>query len=156
MFREFNRRGEAYPVWVYKPYKIDGRKKKTYKVKDGLVFNELGRVGKQVLSTDVKELRREGWKLLDELTTPVIEKPLVVEPQNNPPEPTKGDTTIEALLKGEGLNFSSFLRAHGKKHNDPKIRKEERPEYNELLEYYQDKYKDRIYKQGHDWFLRDK
>jgi hypothetical protein len=163
MFQELNRKGEPYQTWVYKPFKIDGRKKKVYKVKEGTVFNEIGKIGRQVLSTQVRALQKEGWKLHDDLIAPVIETPVAekvveIEPPKKlePDCKASEDTVAERLLKGEGLNFSSFIRALGKDHKDQKVRKDMRGEYNEILEYHQDKHKDKIYKQGHDWFLKDK
>jgi len=85
---------------------------------------------------------------------PVAEKVVkTVVPAKIEPEPTKKeDTVAEKLLKGEGLNFSSFIRAHGKNHKDQRIKKELRPYYDAILKDYEGK----IYKQGHDWFLKDK
>jgi hypothetical protein len=108
----------------------------------------------------VSELEKDGWvdnpaKIRE---NPDAEKAIAKDPVKKPELDCKAseDTVAERLLKGEGLNFSSFIRAHGKNHKDQKVRKDMRGEYNEILEYHQDKHKDKIYKQGHDWFLKDK
>jgi hypothetical protein len=116
--------------------------------------------GKVFLRKDIEDLD-ESWvdnpaKLKDEKID--AEKTIAKEPPTKPVAESVSDTdtVAEKLLKGEGLNFSSFIRAHSKDHKDQKVKKEMRGEYNEILEYYQDKFKGKIYKQGHDWFLRDK
>jgi hypothetical protein len=104
--------------------------------------------GKIFTRKDFEGVPREGW----------VDSPgkLLEEPDSLTTGTSEVNAIAEKLLKGEGLNFSSFIRAHGKDPKNQKVKKDLKGEYNELLEYYQDKYEGKIYKQGHDWFLKDK
>ena len=83
-------------------------------------------------------------------TDPPVDDPPVVPASDNAttPEYSPNEVIARALLSGEGLNHSSFTRALGLDSKKPVDRKKTRPEYDAILE----KYKDKIKKQGNDWF----
>lgn len=112
---------------------------------NGQIESKIFEIEDKSLLKDYLKTEEKGWYKHHMLV------PSLNQETESVPEPEECDDVL-ALLKGEGLNHSSFTRLrYGKTIIEQKDKNKTKKEYDAILA----KYKGRIRKQNKDWFLND-